>query len=244
MCGRFGQIDKDALAEAYHLDASRVDAFTPNYNTDVGSYGLIVRNDAPDRLSWSVFGLTPFWADKPKYVFNARSEGDGNRTNDPAYEGEKGIFKKPFFRHLKRKRCIVPVQYFVEGPEKERLKKPYVIERLDGRPFALGGLWDEWVDEGTGEVLPNFTVITTPRNELLGMVGHHRAPLVLPDERVKEWSDPDLERSRIESLMVPFDPQGFQAKPVDPQLRRKNERGQNNSPMLIEAIGEPLSVGS
>lgn len=242
MCGRFGQIDKDALAEAFELDASAIENFVPNYNTDVGSYSLIVRNDAPDRLTLSVFGLTPFWADKPKYVFNARAEGDGNKADRPDPGAEKGIFKKPFFRHLKRKRCIVPVQYFVEGPKKERLQKPYIVERRDQKPFALAGLWDEWTDRDTGEVLPNFTVITTPFNALLEKVGHHRSPLVLPDESFNEWLDPETARSSLEALMEPFDPTAFHAVPVTPEIRRKNDRGQNNAPMLIEAIGEELSV--
>lgn len=242
MCGRFGQIDKDALAEAFEVDASELYGFEPNYNTDIGSFAAVIRNDVPDKLQWSMFGLTPFWADKPKYVFNARSEGDFNKENDPHYSGERGIFKKPFFRHLKRKRCILPVQYFIEGPKKERMKKPYVVERSDKRPFALGGLWDEWTDKTTGEILPTFTIITTPNNELLAKVGHHRAPLVIPDERVPEWLDPELERRDIEGMLDPFSSHGFHAYRVTPEIRRKNHRMQNNDPALIEQVGEG-SVG-
>ncbi len=242
MCGRFGQIDKDSLAAAYQVDASTVDSFEPNYNTDVGSFGLIIRNDLPWELHYAMFGLTPFWADKLKYVFNARAEGDRNKENDPAYEGEKGIFKKPFFRHLKRKRCILPVHYFLEGPKDERLKKPYLVERTDQRPFALGGLWDEWTDRETGEIVPNFTVITTPNNELLGKVGHHRSPLVIPDERVGEWLDPELGQKEVEAFLEPFSPEGFHAYRVDPEIRRKNNKGQNNSPLLTQQVGEEIEA--
>jgi putative SOS response-associated peptidase YedK len=61
---------------------------------------------------------------------------------------------------------------------------------------------------------------------------------------VNEWLDPETDPEAIKALMAPFDPRDFQAKPVDPQLRRKNDRGQNNSPMLVEAIGEHLRAGS
>ncbi len=240
MCGRFGQIDKDALAAAYHVDASMVDAFEPNYNTDVGSFGLIIRNDRPDELNYAMFGLTPFWADKLKYVFNARAEGDHNKENDPSYQGEAGIFRKPFFRHLKRKRCILPVDHFLEGPKKERLKKPYLVERKGERPFALGGLWDEWTDQDTGELVPTFTVITTANNKLMGRIGHHRSPLIIPDDRVSEWLDPELDRAAIEAFLHPSSSEGFHAYPVDPEIRRKNDKGQNNSPMLIQPIGDEL----
>ena len=242
MCGRFGQIDKDALADAYHVDASTVDAFQANHNTDVGSYGLIVRNDRPEELHWSMFGLTPFWADKLKYVFNARAEGNGNPENEAAYTGEAGIFKKPFFRHLKRKRCIVPVNYFLEGPKKERLKKPYLVERQDRRPFALGGLWDEWTDQETGEIVPNFTVITTAQNELMGRIGHHRSPLIIPDDRIAEWLDPELDQKHVEAFLKPSRANGYHAYRVDPEIRRKNGKGQNNSPLLTQQVGEEISV--
>lgn len=243
MCGRFGQIDKKALADTYGADESDVEAFPPNYNTDVGSFALILSMETPKRFALSAFGLTPFWADKPKYVINARAEGDLNQENDPAYRGKKGIFKKPFFRHLlKSKRCILPVQYFIEGPKKERLKKPYLIERKDRRPFALAGLYDEWADRNTGEVLPNFTVITTPRNDLLARIGHHRAPLVIPDETVPEWLDRENDPTAIASMMEPFDPSGFHAYRVSPEIRRRNNKGQNNDPALTEPIGEELSA--
>ncbi len=242
MCGRFGQIDKDALAEAYQVDASPVDDFHPNYNTDIGSYSALIRNDEPGKLQWSMFGLTPFWTDELKYVFNARAEGDHNKENDPHFDGERGIFKKPFFRHLKRKRCILPVHYFIEGPKKERMKKPYLVERTDKRPFALGGLWDEWTDKETGEIIPTFTIITTPQNELLAKVGHHRSPLVVPKEMVWYWLDPEVAREEVEGMMNPFDPHGFHAYRVDPEIRRRNDKGQNNSPMLIEKVGEELGV--
>ncbi len=243
MCGRFGQIDKKALAKAYGADETDVEAFPPNYNTDVGSYALILPMETPKQFALSAFGLTPFWADKPKYVINARAEGDSNQENDPAYRGEKGIFKKPFFRHLlKSKRCIVPVQYFIEGPKRERLKKPYLVERKDGRPFALAGLYDEWVNRETGEVLPNFTIITTPRNELLERIGHHRAPLVIPDDAVPEWLYREKEQKAIASMMEPFDPKGFHAYRVSSEIRRRNNKGQNNDPSLTEPIGAEFNV--
>lgn len=32
----------------------------------------------------------------------------------------------------------------------------------DGTPSAVAGLYSEWVDHGTGEVVPNYTMITQP----------------------------------------------------------------------------------
>lgn len=37
---------------------------------------------------------------------------------------------------------------------------PWHFRRADGEPWALAGLWSEWTDPSTGEVLPNYTMLT------------------------------------------------------------------------------------
>jgi putative SOS response-associated peptidase YedK len=32
--------------------------------------------------------------------------------------------------------------------------------RSDGAPWAVAGLWSEWTDPGTGEVVPSYTMLT------------------------------------------------------------------------------------
>jgi putative SOS response-associated peptidase YedK len=32
--------------------------------------------------------------------------------------------------------------------------------RADGEPWMLAGLWSEWTDKNTGEIVPNYTMIT------------------------------------------------------------------------------------
>ena len=72
---------------------------------------------------------------------------------------------------------------FIEGPKKERLNKPYVLYLKDGlKPFAFAGIWDEWVNKETGEILQSYAIITTVSNELTQIIGHHRLPVILPQE--------------------------------------------------------------
>ncbi len=81
--------------------------------------------DHYNQLQLFRFGFTPFWAKRKMYFFNARSEGDYNKENDPNYTGSLGIVNKPAFRlSIRKKRCRIIADAFIEGPKKEKLSKP------------------------------------------------------------------------------------------------------------------------
>ncbi len=57
-------------------------------------------------------------------------------------------------------RCLIPCDSFDEpywGTGKNIWWRFWLA---DGQPWALAGLWDEWKDLATGEIVPNFTMIT------------------------------------------------------------------------------------
>ncbi|MDB5847461.1 MAG: hypothetical protein JWP29_1213 [Rhodoferax sp.] len=58
-------------------------------------------------------------------------------------------------------RCLIPAWSYVEpywGIGGKNIW--WRFARADGKPWALAGLWSEWTDPETGEVVPNFTMIT------------------------------------------------------------------------------------
>jgi putative SOS response-associated peptidase YedK len=68
------------------------------------------------------------------------------------------------FRHaIRKQRCLVPADAFIEGPKKERLNKPYVVyaNNID-RPFAFAGIWDRWVNKDTGEEVDSLPLLPRP----------------------------------------------------------------------------------
>ena len=173
------------------------------------------------------------------YVFNARSEGDRNKENDPNYTGAKEIFKKPFFRHaIRGKRCLVIADGFIEGPEQEKLSKPYVVYLRDKqRPFAFAGLWDEWVDESTGEVIKGFSIITTVSNSITQLIEHHRSPVIITPGDEHLWLSPNTDLSDVLSLLGPYPGEEMNAYPIDPEIKNPRAKGMH----LIQPIGERLS---
>lgn len=47
--------------------------------------------------------------------------------------------------------------------------------------FGFAGLWEEWRDNKTGEILETCTIITTAANDVLSSV-HDRKPVILKAE--------------------------------------------------------------
>ena len=60
----------------------------------------------------------------------------------------------------KGQRCIIPAQLYVEPYWGTGKHIPWQFERTDGEPWGLAGLWGEWTDPVTGEVVASYTMIT------------------------------------------------------------------------------------
>jgi putative SOS response-associated peptidase YedK len=209
----------------------------PVFNLGPGGKGLVVLHGNPRRAEFMVFGFTPAWAKKPMYLFNARAEGDHNPDNDPAYRGAMGIITKPAFRlAIRSRRCLVIADAFIEGSTTRKLDEPYLVHLAPGRaPFAFAGIWEEWVNRETGEVMRSFAIITTTPNELLQMIPHHRSPVILKPEDENRWLDPATPLSEITALLQPCS-EYMNAWPISPAI--KNPRA--NEPALLQPTGEPL----
>ena len=118
------------------------------------------------RMRWE---LVPFWWPKPlkelrAATFNARAET---------------VAEKPFFREaFRRTRCLIPASGYYEWQDTATGKQPWYFTRVDGEPMTFAGLWDEWKDKATGEVLKSCTMLITEPNDFVAEV-HDRMPVVL-----------------------------------------------------------------
>lgn len=73
MCGRFVLVDTIKVIKA-EFNVSFDGVIEPNYNISVGQHSLVITDDKPHQLQQFQFGLTPFWAKKQMYLFNARAD--------------------------------------------------------------------------------------------------------------------------------------------------------------------------
>lgn len=238
MCGRYSFVARaEQVAERFNVkvDASR---WHNNVNIAPGDSSAVITNEKPKEIQWFVFGLTPHWAKKPMYLFNARTEGDENQDNQPDYQGKKGIVDKPAFKKsIRNRRCLILADYFIEGTTKEKLDRPFRVEMKDSsqHPFAMAGLWDEWVNLETGELLSSFAIITTVSNSLLQKLPHHRSPVVLKKEDEPAWLESD-DLKEVLNLLQPFPGELLCAYPISPSIKNPH----NKDLALIEPIGEAI----
>lgn len=196
--------------------------FVPNVNIWIGMQAYVITDKEPQHYQQMVFGLTPNWSQKKMYLFNARVEGKLNEHNDPKYANEMGIFAMPSFRNaIQNRRCIIPVDYFIEGPEKEKLSKPFLIRRKDKEATILAGIWEEWADKSTGEIIKTYAILTTAAANLLQTIQHHRSPLILNDDEIDTWLNPNANAADLKKIMYPHDFSEAEALPIDPIIKSK-----------------------
>lgn len=239
MCGRYVSVTKiKKIEKRFNVVASQPELYKPSTNISHGDLAPVICDDQPEVLQFFHFGFTPSWAAKPVYMINARAEGDHNKADDRNYQGAMGIVNKPMFRSsIRSRRCLVVADCFIEGPKKEKLSKPHVVYLRDKiRPFCLAGIWDEWVDKATGEVMKSFAVITTVANEVTEAIGHHRSPVIIDPENEQAWLNTGLPLAEVTSLLRPYPAELMNAYPVDVAIKSPSAEGLR----LLDPIGERL----
>lgn len=242
MCGRYVIVTKlKAIEKRFKAEVQKSEAekYQANTNVSHGNLAPVITNKTPNQVQFFQFGFTPSWAKKQSYVINARAEGDHNKEDDPKYTGAKGIINKPMFRNaIRRQRCLVIADCFIEGPKKERLNKPHVVY-LQGhqRPFAFAGIWDHWANPETGEIIHSFAIITTTANSLIQKIGHHRSPVILPREMEEVWLSDDISLGDSLELLKPYPAHEMNAYPISPDIKPPTANGIQ----LLEPIGERLN---
>lgn len=84
------------------------------------------------------------------------------------------------------KRCLIPCDSYDEPYWGTGKNIWWRFRRADGQPWALAGLWNEWTDKETGEVIPNFTMLTQncDSHSLLRLM-HKPDPRFGPDKQDK-----------------------------------------------------------
>ncbi|WP_018477016.1 SOS response-associated peptidase [Pontibacter roseus] len=218
MCGRYTIVPKSSKGKSKAAKLVEKYLKEDHYNAAPSQALPVVTNDQPDKLQFFSWGLQPFWAKDAKAVkraINARAET---------------LAEKASFRSLLRsKRCLVPADGFFEWQVTEQGKVPYRILLKSEELFTFAGLYDEWVDKGTGEVLHSFTIITTEANEVVKPI-HDRMPVMLSPEAEELWLDEH--EPQLLSLLVPYRPSEMKAYPVSPLVNSPL----NNVPEVLNSL--------
>jgi putative SOS response-associated peptidase YedK len=98
------------------------------------------------------------------------------------------VAERPTFRSAwtAGQRCLIPAAWYQEQNWETGRNVWWRLARSDGAPWAIAGLWSEWTDSATGEIVPSFTMITVncDGHPLLGRL-HKPDPKLPPDAQDK-----------------------------------------------------------
>ncbi len=110
---------------------------------------------------------------------------DGRRLSTNNARRETVATAWTFSRAWKNgQRCLIPAWSYDEPYWGTGKNIWWRFWRADGAPWALAGLWSEWTDPDTGEVVPNYTLLTQncDGHPLLSLM-HKPDGAVPPDKR-------------------------------------------------------------
>ncbi|MCB9437870.1 MAG: SOS response-associated peptidase [Anaerolineales bacterium] len=227
MCGRYTQTvtDPQLLAQTFHLE-NTPSGLAPRYNIAPSqSVATIVKDEANrNRLAMMRWGLIPSWA---------KDATVGNRMINARAET---LAEKPSFRAAFRsRRCLVVADGFYEWKTNDDgSKTPIYIRLKDGSIFGMAGLWEQWKDPATGELITSCTIITTDPNELIKPL-HHRMAVIMPQADYEQWLDPrQTDTQQLEPLLRPYTAAEMTAYPVSTRVNNAKYDG----PDLIDPLVE------
>ncbi|MCY1633602.1 SOS response-associated peptidase [Marinifilum sp. D737] len=145
----------------------------------------------------------------PDWVKNENQANDLRRKTINA-RGES-IFEKPSFRKSAQyHRCLICVNGFYEHHHKNGKKFPFFIQIENREPMNLAGLWNNWTNKQTGEILKTFSIVTVKANPFMADIHNNprlnesRMPLILSDDNADLWihtSSNSKDMDRIKSLI-------------------------------------------
>lgn len=174
--------------------------------------GPIVSSIDPNRVHLACFGLVPHWAEPKlaRMTYNARSET---------------VATKPSFRSAWRNAqlAVIPVQFFFEPNYETGKAVRHAIQRKDGEPFWLAGLWERRMDD-PGPTRMSFTLLTVPGDghpimgRMHGPEDEKRSVVVLDDEDRDKWLNARQAADRSQFLEL-FESEAFEvvARPRQPR---------------------------
>ena len=143
----------------------------------------IIVDKTPNVISTNfMWGLIPSWSKDDeirKNTLNARIET---------------VEEKPSFKNSINNRCLIIVTGYYEWrwqDEKGKQKEKYLINSQEDEIFCLAGLYSDWLNPNSGELLNTYTILTSEADKTMQYVHNHkkRMPVMLKKADEKKWLD-------------------------------------------------------
>ena len=205
--------------------------FGPYYVQSAFSFSKwpVISSKNPEYVSMMNWGLIPHWVKDEEAAKKIRASTVNARIETI---GEKPSFRKA----VKSSRCLVLTDGFYEYRELNRMKYPYFIQMANAEPFAMAGIYDEWVSRESGELINSFSIVTTEANELMSKIHNRkkRMPVILKEDMRKDWLSFKIDPRQ---LRQPLPSEFLESWTVSKAFNRRD--GSGNSPDVIAPYEYP-----
>ena len=175
MCFHFKQSKPKEAFKAIGLEGHPVNGVYNGFSHPIIN---AVTQESPKDLQRFMWGLIPSWAKDDnikKYTLNARHET---------------LKTKPSFKNAKR--CLIFADGFYEWKwldKQGKKKQKYLIELPNSELFSFAGLYDQWIDKQTGEIINSCSIVTTEAKGIMREIHNSkmRMPLVIEYNQMDDW---------------------------------------------------------
>ena len=160
----------------------------------------VIKNTEKDKIDLLSWGLVPDWFSDTTQLNQFRLGTLNARSEE--------MFEKPSYKKSAlSKRCLVLSDGFYEWMTFNKQKYPHFIHLKDSEPFAMAGIWDEWKNQKTGDLIETFSILTCEANPLMSTIHNvgKRMPVILTPENEQVWLEDTLTQNDILSLAKPYD---------------------------------------
>ncbi len=229
----------DEIASRYNIAPrpARIDPEPVCYHTSGFNHNLLPvvykdNDSAGLKLEFMQWGLVPGWVKGEEQALKLRNSTLNAR-------GET-VDSKPSFRSAFRYRpCLVPSTGYFEWMHYRDRKYPFFIYVPAEPVFSIAGIWEEWVNRPTGEILRTFSVITCEANDLAARIHNtkKRMPAILGGDEANQWLDIKNDPSGRKSLLKPYDSSSMYAYSISRLITDRSR--DSNVPEVMEPFTYP-----
>ena len=168
--------------------------FEPQIHISAFSNPLIpvITSEAISKIQLCHWGLIPGWV---KDITKA------NKIRKMTYNAKcETIKEKPSFRNsIKDRKCLVIADGFYEWQSTSNGKICHYITSPENEVFTFAGIWSNWLDKSTGELIKSVSIITQSANEMMSKIHNikKRQPVVLHKKNRENWFNSELDFQKI-----------------------------------------------
>jgi putative SOS response-associated peptidase YedK len=196
----------------------------------------VITNEDKSHFQMFTWGLIPFWVKKQEFADKIRTQTMNARAET--------LFEKPSFRNsIKVKRCLIPSDGFFEWRYFLGKNYPYFIRLKNKEIFSFAGIWDNWKNPETSQIINTFSIITCEPNDLLRKIHNkkQRMPVILFKDKESDWLSNDLTKEEINSYLSPYPEEELEAYTISRLITSKTQ--EKNVEEVIKPYNYPELVG-